>query len=651
VINMTILSGAYSNLVTSLDATKASSDILSDLDQILYNDFLAFKLSLDARAACVSSIAQTICELLTQIEESEEHSDGIDDVLDTDRATPPDTAHKPGESVPEYRDKLAKISVDIASTEDAKLKKLRDQIITLKMQLVSMEKRKSYLEANMPEDYEKNAWCADLTNNLTGEVATIEVPGELGNLQIVPNYIPHTYDQEADGILLPSITMSAAQAFLNIACLPAWQKWKPTFRYGTITAIDEDIADVTLEDVKSSQQSLGINRTATLTDVTIEYMNCNGGAFEVGDEVLIKFTNQTWETPMIVGFKDNPQPCGGLFALFHVIDPGSYLKGFILDLMTGEPAKLVSPGTGLPLDQPYNMPEYSSNEIIAANNLVSASITAKSATTGVDNSQHGLIGTHADPTSIWETVGDTTTRTTTETWNGYADYQERWYSYDNFPDFIHDTSYFWGPMKTGQEQQIDVWVSGNKTFWSDIRDFTLDVVNEHFEQIRFNPSGPETTAFLATINALEKSIYQHESKETLFVNHSGSEIDPYINTSEIISGERIWTVFSLDGTEETLTVPIEELVNSYDENSIRAQYYIVDDYGVCVYFEDTEIIIEDLDTSEIISLKKQSLTYTTVIDEETYEVQQISEADMYSLFEGTKTDTSNIAFLGIYESR
>ena len=45
-----------------------------------------------------------------------------------------------------------------------------------------------------------------------------------------------------------------------------------------------------------------------LTDVPIEYMDCNSGAFADGDEVLIEFTNQDWDQPKIIGFKERPTP-------------------------------------------------------------------------------------------------------------------------------------------------------------------------------------------------------------------------------------------------------------------------------------------------------------------------------------------------------
>ena len=60
----------------------------------------------------------------------------------------------------------------------------------------------------------------------------------------------------------------------------------------------------------SSVQYLNVNPTElTLTDVPIDYMDCNGAAFLVDDVVIVEFTTQAWTTPTVVGFKTNPRPC------------------------------------------------------------------------------------------------------------------------------------------------------------------------------------------------------------------------------------------------------------------------------------------------------------------------------------------------------
>lgn len=215
-------------------------------------------------------------------------------IYNTDRAQAEKTANLA---------KIANLETQISSEEN------EQKLNILKLQKLSLEKRNEALDA-IPESETIQAWCADLTEDLTGDVGLIEVPGESQAFNIQPGHENNAvYDSDRDGQLFPTMAMSPANAFYNLAMLPAWQKWKPTYRYGTITAIDGDTADVTLETTTSTQQGLGVNQKSTLTGVPIEYMNCNGAAFEVGDEVLVRFTAQDWSSPVVVGFKDNPNPC------------------------------------------------------------------------------------------------------------------------------------------------------------------------------------------------------------------------------------------------------------------------------------------------------------------------------------------------------
>lgn len=216
----------------------------------------------------------------------------------------------------QYNNTVSALDANIAELESkiAGMSPEDKEYSIIVLQKTSLEKRKQTLQNYIPEDETISAWCADLTEDLSGVVGTIEVPGESENIQIKPGYSDSaTYNQSDDGQLVPTITQGAAQAFYNLAMLPGWQKWKPTFRYGTITHIDGDKANVTVTDIRSSQQNLGINQSGTLTNIDIEYMDCNGVAFGVGDSVLIKFTGQDWNNPKIIGFKDNPKPCSTSF--------------------------------------------------------------------------------------------------------------------------------------------------------------------------------------------------------------------------------------------------------------------------------------------------------------------------------------------------
>lgn len=153
------------------------------------------------------------------------------------------------------------------------------------------------------------AWCADLTEDASGLVATVEVPGEPAEILIAPGGRPPQAD---DGRLLARGVMSPEEAYFNAAILPGWQRHMPMYRLGTITSLstDSNRANVTLLPVSSSARGLAINPQPFLTNVRVQYMSCDAAAFEIGDEVLVRFDDQSWDHPTVVGFRREPRPCG-----------------------------------------------------------------------------------------------------------------------------------------------------------------------------------------------------------------------------------------------------------------------------------------------------------------------------------------------------
>lgn len=266
----------------------------------------------------------------------------------------------------EMSDKTAEIEENIKEQEELfkeantlalELSGLELELDVLELKVTAYEKKIQFYEDNTPEDETVSAWCADLTEDLSGNVGTIEVPGERAktSTQIQPGWEENAvYDQERDGQLFPTISATPAMAFYNLAMMPGWQKWNPTFKYGTLTAITDNTADVTLEDIKSSQQDLSVNKNSTLSDVEIDYMSCHGDAFEIGDEVLIMFVDQDNTKPKIIGFREDPKTCEFihpyLFASENSFDSGGILLclGSTVDLDTlvvefTEPHELFSP--------------------------------------------------------------------------------------------------------------------------------------------------------------------------------------------------------------------------------------------------------------------------------------------------------------------
>lgn len=160
----------------------------------------------------------------------------------------------------------------------------------------------------LPPLRQMQAWCADYTEDLSGEVATAEVPGEIGSVIIKPGFEGNAWSAAEDGAMQPTLASTPAATFYNLAMLPGWQKWRPTFRTATITRLDGDTCSITLDAATSSQQGLGVNARASYSNVPILYMDCNGSAFEEGDSVLVAFAWNV-EGPTVVGFEKEPKVC------------------------------------------------------------------------------------------------------------------------------------------------------------------------------------------------------------------------------------------------------------------------------------------------------------------------------------------------------
>ncbi|WP_394424738.1 hypothetical protein [Vreelandella stevensii] len=182
------------------------------------------------------------------------------------------------------------------------------------------------------------AWCADYTEDLEGEVATAEVPGEIGAVIIKPGFDGgedsplqgNQWAAEVDGAIQPALSGTPAGVFYNLAMLPGWQKWRPTYRVATITALDGDTCTIVLEHATSSQQRLPVNERNQYEDVPILYMDCNGAAFEEGDRVLVAFAGNV-EGPAVVGFESEPKSCGMGFDM----QPYANWRGFFISFRNG----------------------------------------------------------------------------------------------------------------------------------------------------------------------------------------------------------------------------------------------------------------------------------------------------------------------------
>jgi hypothetical protein len=184
----------------------------------------------------------------------------------------------------------------------------------LELRKESLEKRKQTIQGILDsQTREAEVWCADSSTEIPeeSEVGLMDIAGVPEKQVIYPGaHNEAGYDSDRDGILEAVRIQTPAQAVYNWAMLPGWQKWMPTYRIGTITSISGDFCDVTLDAAKSPAQNLDVNQTQELTNVPIEYMTCNGGAFEEGDRVVVEFQGHDWSSPRVIGFEKEPQKCG-----------------------------------------------------------------------------------------------------------------------------------------------------------------------------------------------------------------------------------------------------------------------------------------------------------------------------------------------------
>ncbi|MGM0703893.1 MAG: hypothetical protein ACQEUG_16045 [Pseudomonadota bacterium] len=198
----------------------------------------------------------------------------------------------------------AQAVLDAAADRD----RLRTQQRLLETQRAAAQSRIDRIDA-LPPLRQIEAWCADYTEDLAGEVATAEIPGEIGQVIIKAGFEDGAaWSPVVDGAIQPALAGTPAGVFYNLAMLPGWQKWRPTFRIATISNIDNDLCDIALDPATSSQQGLNVNAQGSYTGVPIMYMDCNGDAFEDGDRVLVAFSGSTGQ-PMVVGFEQEPKAC------------------------------------------------------------------------------------------------------------------------------------------------------------------------------------------------------------------------------------------------------------------------------------------------------------------------------------------------------
>lgn len=261
---------------------------------------------------------QDLAEKTAELEELEQDLEGVEEDY--------------AQAAKEYKDALLKFKdvlvrcepkmfiKEIKAVDDAikALQTWRNELEILKTRLrdllalrTTLEVEKEYFETfdlpAMTEDL--HAWCADLSEDLEDEVTIMAVPGEPQNILIAPGSGGLT-PTDSESLLLARAAMTPEQAYANAAILPGWQKWRPTYRAGTITDIDyeADTASVALDIAFSSAADLEINQPEPLTNIPVSYMNCDADAFLVGDRVIVQFPF-AWSGATVIGFESHPVGC------------------------------------------------------------------------------------------------------------------------------------------------------------------------------------------------------------------------------------------------------------------------------------------------------------------------------------------------------
>ncbi len=207
------------------------------------------------------------------------------------------------EAAPAIRDSITEKTAAARPLADI-LTAARLEESRLALDLAEITTEIARLEALLAVDDTRNIWCADYSTALSGIVDTIEINGEPGQILIAPNG-----SGEPAAMLAGVEAMTTAGWARNFALHPYWQKYRPTYRTGLILSISGDTATVSLDAAVSSYQGLPINQGEILSNVPIQYLDCNGLAFEAGDAVVVRFTGQNWSSPVVVGFEHNPEIC------------------------------------------------------------------------------------------------------------------------------------------------------------------------------------------------------------------------------------------------------------------------------------------------------------------------------------------------------
>jgi len=246
-------------------------------------------------------------------------------------------------AIDEAQAELAALSIELAAAKRAR--------VEAEARALAITKRRQWLKDYSYTDVRKNVWCIDLSDGVgtrTGfepddELGCIEVSGsEDTGIVIKAGYGGKpTYVEADDGKLTPPASMDPYGEYYNKAMFPGWQKWQYQYKVGAITADNGDgTFTVQLDNTYSPEQNptIKVNNIVDaaspndrqLTNVPASYMECNSGAFEVNDRVVVRCQNigTPSESFIIIGFESYPKECSTGEFNYQLWDNGNSIHGW-----------------------------------------------------------------------------------------------------------------------------------------------------------------------------------------------------------------------------------------------------------------------------------------------------------------------------------
>ncbi len=287
------------------------------------------------REALLDAVVQAIAKLDEKIAEQQIDLDAAEDALDAAKSELESALaafEAAGGDPIENAEELAAVILWTGRVQEQREIAVPPQLrmAEMKAERVALVKWQAYW-STLSLQSQRQAWCTTWTQPKISNdsiVGTIEVDADPDLILIAPGGRGW---RASDGYVYGREIMSPAQAYWNAASLPGLQRHRPTYRWGTVTGINYGAGtlDVALAPATSSvvNQTLNINDRDTLADVPVTYLQCGVGAFRIDDKVIVQFEGQSWESPRVIGFLDNPRPCD---VQLWWSSPTSWRNGYII---------------------------------------------------------------------------------------------------------------------------------------------------------------------------------------------------------------------------------------------------------------------------------------------------------------------------------